>query len=290
MSDLTVDSVATFADSADMETLRKTLFAIAVIIFTAQAHAVMYLARPYDPNMGRWLSRDPIGEAGGVNLYGFVGNDAANKTDFLGLSSLHLSYKSDKILLGECGSYSWRIAWDVSPKSGAKGGIVLQEMLIMARSATSSNALATSPSRLMDEHYFEAWRVTPNSRIITSPDVGVKGTNNPFDTWWLGKNDTWIEPYNDGAMGYAIFQGWARYRDDISLDDLNSEMFPKSHAMAGDLWASIGAPRFSSTKRSNLVYKKIKISWNCLPCATAAERKTKVEELFPASDRIYLPK
>ncbi len=57
-----------------MKTLRKTLFAIAVIIFTAQAHAVMYLARPYDPNMGRWLSRDPIGEEGGVNLYGFVGN------------------------------------------------------------------------------------------------------------------------------------------------------------------------------------------------------------------------
>ena len=67
-----------------MKTLRKTLFASAVIIFTAQAHAVMYLARPYDPNMGRWMSRDPIGEAGGVNLYGFVGNNAVNQVDLLG--------------------------------------------------------------------------------------------------------------------------------------------------------------------------------------------------------------
>ena len=37
VSDLAVDSPSTFADSAGMKTLRKTLFAIAVILFTAQA-------------------------------------------------------------------------------------------------------------------------------------------------------------------------------------------------------------------------------------------------------------
>ena len=35
--------------------------------------------------MGRWLSRDPIGESGGNNLYGFVGNDGVNGWDYLGL-------------------------------------------------------------------------------------------------------------------------------------------------------------------------------------------------------------
>lgn len=35
-----------------------------------------YGYRYYDPVTGRWPSRDPIGEQGGVNLYGFVGNDA----------------------------------------------------------------------------------------------------------------------------------------------------------------------------------------------------------------------
>jgi hypothetical protein len=33
-----------------------------------------------------WPSRDPIGEEGGVNLYGFVGNDVINKIDVLGLT------------------------------------------------------------------------------------------------------------------------------------------------------------------------------------------------------------
>ena len=38
----------------------------------------------YDPYTGRWPSRDPIEERGGVNLYGFVGNDGVGSFDFLG--------------------------------------------------------------------------------------------------------------------------------------------------------------------------------------------------------------
>ena len=37
--------------------------------------------RYYDPYIGRWTNRDPIGEAGGLNLYGFVGNDPINLVD-----------------------------------------------------------------------------------------------------------------------------------------------------------------------------------------------------------------
>ncbi len=37
--------------------------------------------------MGRWINRDPIGEDGGLNLYGFVRNDGVNAFDLLGLLS-----------------------------------------------------------------------------------------------------------------------------------------------------------------------------------------------------------
>jgi RHS repeat-associated protein len=43
-------------------------------------------ARPLIVDLGRWLSRDPIGEDGGINLYDYVGNDPINLTDPLGLS------------------------------------------------------------------------------------------------------------------------------------------------------------------------------------------------------------
>ena len=44
--------------------------------------------RFYHPNLGRWPTRDPIGEAGGVNLYAYVGNNACNLLDPFGLASV----------------------------------------------------------------------------------------------------------------------------------------------------------------------------------------------------------
>lgn len=44
-----------------------------------------YGHRNYRPSWGRWLNRDPIEEEGGINLYGMVGNDAVNQTDYLGM-------------------------------------------------------------------------------------------------------------------------------------------------------------------------------------------------------------
>ncbi len=48
----------------------------------------LYLAiyRAYDPRLGRWLSRDPMGERGGLNLYGYANGNTVNLIDPLGLS------------------------------------------------------------------------------------------------------------------------------------------------------------------------------------------------------------
>ena len=48
-------------------------------------HVAFYGYRWHDPLTGRWPSRDPIEEEGGVNLYGFVGNDGTNYSDALGM-------------------------------------------------------------------------------------------------------------------------------------------------------------------------------------------------------------
>lgn len=46
---------------------------------------ILTLYRAYDPELGRWLSPDPIKEDGGINLYAYVGGDPINLWDPLGL-------------------------------------------------------------------------------------------------------------------------------------------------------------------------------------------------------------
>ncbi|UDQ98387.1 RHS repeat-associated core domain-containing protein [Lentisphaerota bacterium WC36G] len=45
---------------------------------------IYYNYRYYNPVNGKWLSRDPIQEKGGMNVYGFVNNNIINKWDKLG--------------------------------------------------------------------------------------------------------------------------------------------------------------------------------------------------------------
>ena len=49
---------------------------------------VAFGARDYDPGLGRWTTRDPVGFAGGLNHYAYVGGDPVNLIDPSGLSAL----------------------------------------------------------------------------------------------------------------------------------------------------------------------------------------------------------
>ena len=70
-----------------------------------------YGFRFYDPSLQRWINQDPIGEVGGINLYGFVGNDPANRWDMLGLKAPHFR-PSEGFLAGT--SIEAALAFDVS--------------------------------------------------------------------------------------------------------------------------------------------------------------------------------
>src|SRR5690606_1997262 len=52
----------------------------------------LFRNRSYDANSGRWLQEDPIGIAGGINLYQFNGNNPVSYTDPFGLCD-----KQDKV-------------------------------------------------------------------------------------------------------------------------------------------------------------------------------------------------
>jgi len=61
----------------------------------------------YNPSTGRWLSRDPIAEKGGRNLYGFVFNRPVSRYDVLGRESKTFSTYDDYA--------TYQVSVDVAP-------------------------------------------------------------------------------------------------------------------------------------------------------------------------------
>jgi hypothetical protein len=94
-------------------------------------HVAFYAYRYYHPDLGRWPSRDPIGERGGVNLYGFVGNGSSYKSDNLGLAVTHVDGIGLTASSSDNGTCYWNFflghgdqaaAWIVKQKASGFGG------------------------------------------------------------------------------------------------------------------------------------------------------------------------
>ena len=63
-----------------MKTNHGTLLLLSVLLLAA---GVQEASAFYNPQTGRWLSRDPIGEKGGINLHSFIANNLG-RIDYLG--------------------------------------------------------------------------------------------------------------------------------------------------------------------------------------------------------------
>jgi RHS repeat-associated protein len=55
--------------------------------------------RDYNPTIGRYVERDPIGQRGGINLYRYVGNNPVKWVDPLGLAQVNIGTKGGQPLI-----------------------------------------------------------------------------------------------------------------------------------------------------------------------------------------------
>ncbi|UDQ98347.1 RHS repeat-associated core domain-containing protein [Lentisphaerota bacterium WC36G] len=72
---------------ADVETVENP-FKFSSEYAEKETGLIYYNYRYYNPKDGKWLSRDPIEEKGGINVYGFVDNDTIKNIDSLGLKKV----------------------------------------------------------------------------------------------------------------------------------------------------------------------------------------------------------
>ena len=68
-------------------------------------------ARMYLPEHGRWLQPDPIGQAGGLNIYTYCGNDPINRADPNGLSDTATDTSSIQKYGYDISSYPQDMQW-----------------------------------------------------------------------------------------------------------------------------------------------------------------------------------
>jgi len=77
--------------------------------YDTELKTLYYGYRYYDPTNGRWLNRDSIEESGGLNLYGFVGNDSVNRWDLWGMKQTILPPPA---VQGRINSTSRNVRWE----------------------------------------------------------------------------------------------------------------------------------------------------------------------------------
>jgi RHS repeat-associated protein len=118
--------------------------------YNVASGAYFYLYRMYSPELRRWVNQDPIGEAGGMNLYGFVGNSPVNYVDPYGLydwSDYIRDYAAGWQMVKDAGSWAERLftgaPGDMVPNdgyTGYRGGSQMTDPL--AKDAKGNDATA----------------------------------------------------------------------------------------------------------------------------------------------------
>ena len=166
--------------------------------FTDEETGLVYYGyRYYAPEVGRWLNRDPIGERGGINLYGMVGNDAVNQVDYLGKNSLIV--KGWEGTHGPCGYYQVKFLFRLG-QPDVVDGFIVQEI-------TQTEEIDGEPKRRTK--YYEAWHVKAGS---VEPEVNT----------FLGYTDASIGVFRPGTCGKTRQDGVIRYYRKGATGDLGS--------------------------------------------------------------------
>lgn len=130
-----------------------------VLVLSAQSALAFY-----NPQTGRWLSRDPIGERGGKNLYGYVDNSPINRSDILGRHEFKLAYDDQGINPAHDGKggEAW-MDWGVNTYV-KKGGLFSCKCSVTGAGTSTihwwyEDHSRTEPHELIHvhEHYEQSW-------------------------------------------------------------------------------------------------------------------------------------
>jgi RHS repeat-associated protein len=162
-----------------------------------------YGYRYYDPVTGRWPSRDPIEEKGGLNLYGFVGNGVIGYIDYLGMEQT-IPLPTGGFSLPSCGDCTPSKIWmgRIQLESGYRGKVdFLNRRADATKDHPSKGGVAYPAANSESDHeegscirlngdYFqemevpECWICYMEHRARFE-DIPWNWRNRWYDHWWI---------------------------------------------------------------------------------------------------------
>jgi RHS repeat-associated protein len=232
-----------------------------------------YGYRWYDPLTGRWPSRDPIEESGGVNFYATVGNDSVNTYDYLGredakkkVAKYTLNWKTVEIKMGNCGHFKWTIEWSVKGENAK--GMIFQEVVKVADIKNCANPPQGNGPKQLGGLVFEAWNwpaakgggkdtwsmqdaVTAHGGQLCQGEYAVKGSA------YFTKSKLNTKPAQKPQLPHGVT--WA----DLGMPLLDEGFSMADYQVTPDVDPATGAQRVNATKDSNTVARMIRVKWNC---------------------------
>ena len=119
----------------------------------------------YNPSVGRWLSRDPIGETGGIHLYCFVRNESVFAVDLLGLED-----------------YVGYFKWTHKPQSVEAMGYYIGDLGPLPGPQVPAAVLGrTKPKTTIDAVCVNACEWVPQANANTIFSIILNSRLNPFE-------------------------------------------------------------------------------------------------------------
>jgi len=182
-------------------------------------------ARWYSAPQGRFLTRDPSGESGGLNLYAYCGNDPVNETDSTGLApdgpwTLSLSGSEPGVYLPASGG-----PFDFSPPSTAPdpyAALVTPEMTNWWTSApdgpSAKQTLAIEFGRLIG-----AFDVA-----ISQTENSTQGLRNLLNSPYCQEQTSWPQQIWHYATSFTTNNGRAQL-----ADSANAQIVANQAKLAG---------------------------------------------------------